>query len=602
MNSVQRIPSLAWAAVLFWLVLGSGIETWAQGIKAELTPPTFAVDQTAQLLIHLDGARDAHIDIAEVDHLTFQQGGKSSNIQIINGAITASVTYSYSVQAQQPGTYTIPEITAVIDNEKYQTEPISFSVTAAAAPAPQSPGRQPPDISDSIAFIKFMSAKNKSYLGEVVSVQIKAYFRQGARIDQISLPRFQGEGLLIDELDRNPRQVEEIIDNAPYRVLVWDSFVTGVKEGTYPVGVGLDANLLIPSGRRSPGFGSNFFNDDFFDDFFTSYQSKPIKAASPETEFQVMALPDTAKPEGFAGAVGNFSLELEANPTEVRVGEPITLSMTVSGTGNFNRVEAPVISDAGNLKLYTPSGEFKSGSSPYEGSKHFEQAAVITDPNISQIPPVVFSFFNPDTGQYQTTFSDPVDITVTPAVGKTMVQALPSDTDTPEPESFSQTSASAQISLLPVRLETGRLVDKIRPPFLAPWFIGAMSICLAMITGLFGYGVYIRFQSKNPDVIHRKAVASQKKSTRELLRTLDPEDPGYLEQARAAIEKLLITLHRSKSTSLTVADVIDIYGEDSAATEIFRLADQSRYGRIESKEENRKQLHHNILDFIQALS
>jgi len=591
---------------VLYLILSFGVYAEAQDIQAELRPAAFAVDQTATLQIKIGGVQNAEIDMPEVDGLVFHQGGKSSNIQIINGAVSSSVTYSFGVQAQKEGAYTIPAITVVIEGKKHYTDPINVSVAKSTADTPSHPsqqGGQAPAQLDSLSFIKFIPQKEKSYLGEVVPVQIKAYFRQGTRINQISLPRFQGEGLLLDELSSNPPQTEETVGNVPYRVLIWDTYITGVKEGLHQIKLDLDATLLVPSRGRSPisGFGSNFFNDDLFNDFFSSYSSKPIKVTSPETPFKIMVLPETLKPEGFTGAVGNFTLKLEARPTEVELGEPITLAMSVAGTGNFNHVEAPLLSDHDKIKLYTPNSTFSPGNSPYQGSKRFEQAAVITDPEARQIPPVVFSFFNPDTAQYQTIFSDPVDITIKSTAIKPEAADLTSNTGNSDVKEAVPGEDQGRISLVPVKLETGTIVERIRPPFLAPWFIAAISACFVLITGLFGYRFYSRFQAGHPEIRKRKALNVQKKQTLARLEKLDPSNPGYPAQARDTVEKYLCQVQQKKSGSLTTGDIVGAYGNDSAVTELFRLDDQSRYGQFNYTPVDRQQLNKKLKDFIESL-
>ena len=614
MNRILHLLSLT-AAAVFLLILSLDGLAHAQEISVELTPRNFSLDQTARLTVEVRGVRDIEVDIGKADDLIIEPRGKMHNFQNINGVATASITFSYELQPLKPGSYTTPEITVTAGNKTYTAEPLSFNVTAAASPPP-SGGTGAAAEAGAVASISFIPAKEAGYLGEVVPVQIKAYFRQGVRVDQISLPRFQAEGLLIDELDRNPRQTEEIIDGAAYRVLVWDSFVTGVKEGPQEIQLGLDATLLIPSARRSPfpGFGSGFDND-IFGDFFSSFQSRPITVTSPKTTFEVISLPEAGRPEGFTGAVGDFSLELAAAPGTVSVGEPITLTMTVSGAGNFNRVEAPAVSDSTSLKLYTPHGTFTPGGSPYEGTKRFEQAAVVTDPSVDIIPPVVFSFFNPGSGHYQTLFSDPFPISVTPSSGGTIVQETP-PTSTPaataEPQT-EQAALPAQIALAPVKLETGRLVERLRPPFLEPRFIAASIICLLLIAGFLGYSLYQRVYLGNPELLHKKIVAALKKETISRLSAADPDDPRYVAEARDSLEKLLIAIHPEHRVSLTLADVTDQLGDDSAAAELFRLSDQARYGRGHgghgnrigeahaSARPSRKELHQDLLNFIRSL-
>ncbi|MEJ2056816.1 MAG: BatD family protein, partial [Desulfofustis sp.] len=599
-RSIQLI-----SAVAFWLLVSLAGAAPSPDITVGLTPQNINVGQTARLTVKVDGVRECDVSIGAVDQLVITYQGAVNNFQLINGVPSASVSHNYLVQAQEPGSYTISDISVDIDGTKHRAEPVSLKVTAGQRPS--SSGTASQSDANPIAFIRFVPAQKTVYLGEIVPVQIKSYFKQCERFDQVSLPRFKAEGLLLDELGRNPKELEEMIDGVAYRVLVWDSFITGVKEGTFAVQVDIEATNLIPVRRRSPftGFGSNLFDDDFFGDIFTGYDPRPLTPTSPETTFTVKGLPETARPEGFTGAVGDFSLELEATPTEIRVGEPITLSMSVSGTGNFSRVEAPAVSETDSLKLYTPHDTFTPGSSPHEGVKRFEQAAVITDPSVSRVPPVAFSFFYPDRGTYQTLFSDPVEVSVAPDPEATMNQGRLSGGTAPAAEQQTETSSSPAPSLLPVKLHGGRLVNEIRPPFLNPAFIAVLTLLLLSISSLLGYSAYQRLHVQSADARHNKALKACRKKTRELLGQLDPEDPAYPDRARGIVEELLILSQRSLNSSLTAADVAGFYGHDSAAAELFRLSDHLRYGRIGSNKPGSVQqlgeLHHRLLASLEEL-
>lgn len=605
MNTLKRsIPFIT--ALCFWLLVSLAGAAPAPDITVELKPRSIGVGQSARLTVEVEGVRECAVSIGAVDHLAINYRGAVNNFQIINGVPSASVSHNYIVQAQEPGSYTISDISVDVDGTKHRAEPVSLTVSADQGPPSSSPTQTAREDADPIAFIRFVPAKEAAYLGEIVPVQIKAYFKQGERFDQVSLPRFRAEGLLLDELGRSPKQLEEMVDGVGYRVLVWDSFITGVKEGRFAVQVDIEATNLIPVQRRSPfqGFGSNLFDDDFFGDIFTGYDPRPISPASPETMFTVKGLPETARPEGFTGAVGNFNLELEATPTEVGVGEPITLTMYVSGTGNFSRVDAPAVSEPDSLKLYTPHDTFTPGDSPHEGVKRFEQAAVITDPTFSRVPPVAFSFFNPDRGTYQTLFSDPVEVSVVPPPEAAMSARLHSDTKEAA-EQPPDTSSSPAPPLLPVKLHAGKLVDGIRPPFLNPAFIGTLITMLLLISTLLGYSTYQRLRAQSPDARYNKALKTCRKKSRALLGRLDPEDPAYPDRARRIVEELLILRQRSESSSLTPADVAGWYGNDSPAAELFRLSDQLRYGRLSAENQGSAEqlgnLHHRLLAFLEEL-
>lgn len=57
-----------------------------------------------------------------------------------------------------------------------------------------------------------------------------------------------------------------------------------------------------------------------------------IFTESEPLELEVKPLPAEGRPDLFNGMVGEYGIEVEAEPTDVRVGEPITLTIKVTAT------------------------------------------------------------------------------------------------------------------------------------------------------------------------------------------------------------------------------------------------------------------------------
>lgn len=590
----------------FSLSIGVTESVEAQEIQAELLPETFSIDETATLQITVRDAQNGDIAMPEVNGLIFHHRGKSSQVQIVNGTVTSSVVYTYLVEPVKDGTYEIPPIQIDIDDQTLRTEPLTCTVTKSSGNQLRQPSTEAEKTpaTSAVSFISFLPEKLQIYRGEVIPAKIKVYFKRGTRVNQLSLPRMQGEGLLIDELSNDPNRTEEIVNNVAYSVLIWDTFITGVKEGVHDSSFELDATLLVPSRNRStlPGFGSGFFSDDFFGDMFSGYSSTPVKVTSEKTAIEVMTLPESSKPDGFSGAIGTFTLNLDVQPTTIDPGEPVTLTMSVTGNGNFTGVEAPTVSNTDHIKMYKPTAVFTPDQSPYNGTKEFQQAIILTDPSIPEIPPVTFSYFDPAAKQYRTLISDPVTITVNTLTveDNSSPQPLPAQT-ADSPDSSPQTG-SISVSLVPVKLEPGKLVDHIRPPFLAAWFMTAVSLCLMLIAGFFGYQIYRKIQDRSVEAVYKKALIARQKETLTLLDGLNPNAPDYPAQARKLVGDLLAVHQHSDSVSLTTADVIDRYGSDSVVTELFKLGDGALYGKQEDTGAGRLDLHRRIQTFVTKIS
>ena len=129
--------------------------------------------------------------------------------------------------------------------------------------------------------------------------------------------------------------------------------------------------------------------------FSAPYENQPIKVTASPVSMNVIALPEEGRPDQFSGAIGTFHLAVEAQPTTIAPGDPVTLTMSLSGTGNFDNVSAPLLSDTEGIKTYTPNSSFYPGNQGEQSRKVFEQALVIKDAKVKQIPPAVFSYFDP---------------------------------------------------------------------------------------------------------------------------------------------------------------------------------------------------------------
>jgi tetratricopeptide (TPR) repeat protein len=128
----------------------------------------------------------------------------------------------------------------------------------------------------------------------------------------------------------------------------------------------------------------------------------------------VLPLPTAGRPPSFGGAVGSFSLAATASPLEVRAGDPVTLSLTLRGTGNLAHAQAPALAGSDALKVYPPSATAESERGAAI-EKRFEQVVIPQTAGDTALPPLVFSFFDPRSATYRTATTPPIPLHVLPA-------------------------------------------------------------------------------------------------------------------------------------------------------------------------------------------
>jgi hypothetical protein len=175
----------------------------------------------------------------------------------------------------------------------------------------------------------------------------------------------------------------------------------------------LKCSLIVTRSRRGSRSRNPFFDDPFSDSFFNQRERRPLTIRSEPYTITVKPLPTAGRPESFTGAVGQYALDVVAKPISLKVGEPITLTMTVKGRGNLDMVKIPRITDLNQFKAYEPQISVKREGNA--GEKTFEQVLIPKSASVKVVPEIQFSYFDPAVGQYRTQAKGPIPIQVAPS-------------------------------------------------------------------------------------------------------------------------------------------------------------------------------------------
>ena len=431
-----------------------------------------------------------------------------------------------------------------------------------------------------MAFLRVVEPREHSWVGETIPLRIRAYFRQDIKVNLSSLPILKGEGFVMPQLSQNPQQTQEDVNGTSYSVLSWDTSISAVKEGKQSLSVDLDATLLLP--RRGnpfpPGFGDpDIFQDDFFQNAFGGFESRPVTVSSKPFTLEARALPTAHQPRDFSGAIGHFSLSVQAKPTEVAVGDPLNLTMTVAGSGNFDLVKAPQFPEDPRWKTYPPAAEFKQGDGPNQGKKTFEQAVVIKDSHVTELAPASFTFFDPDKEDYTTLTSPPIPITVK-AAGQGQAAPAPSAPASPPPAVKAEPQGSGIAGLAPIHLQMGGLQKSIRPVFTRAWFITMQVLCAVLLLGVLLWRLRRSYLRNNP-ALHRKKEMRElfESSMARIAEAAERNQTRYLAVCRRAIQEMLGRSWRMEPSAITLADLEKRLPPASGLIAVFAEAERGAY-------------------------
>jgi len=202
---------------------------------------------------------------------------------------------------------------------------------------------------------------------------------------------------------------------------------------------------------------------DFFGDR-RPVTTKPARAQGRPGTLIVSPLPQEGRPDSFAGAIGRgYTIGVAANRTVVRVGDPITLTVTVQGEGNLENVGLPRLSADGGLSpehFRLPNGDI---SGVYEdGRKVFEVKNVrVLDTTANEIPAIAYSWFDPERVIYETARSKPIALRVDPARMVSSRDVISSVREGPEletPDSTARLAAGMEEKAQAAGSQPGRYV------------------------------------------------------------------------------------------------------------------------------------------------
>ncbi|GAB1405722.1 BatD family protein [Lentimicrobium sp.] len=355
----------------------------------------------------------------------------STSMQIINGQVSRNIEFSYTyvLQAQKEGTFTIPPAAVTVDGKSYQSNPVTIKVVKgnqSASPADKETGGSAPDeISQRDLYVTAVASKTNPYQGEQVIVTYRIYTR--VPISQYSITRlpsmagFWSQDLIKDNDKLN--QYREVINGSEYVIAeIKKNAVFAQKSGTLNIEpLELDVVAQIQRkrarGRTNDPFFDNFFNDSFFGNTFQNVK-KTLKSNA--LSINVKPLPETSRPGNFSGAVGDFKVEASVDRTEMKTNDAASLKFTISGKGNLKLVEKPAIDFPPDFEVYDPriTDNIQSTAAGISGSRTFEFLMIPRNPGDFTIKPIQFSWFDSNTGTYRSISTEAFKIKVEKGSGE----------------------------------------------------------------------------------------------------------------------------------------------------------------------------------------
>ncbi|MHC4991215.1 MAG: BatD family protein, partial [Planctomycetota bacterium] len=259
---------------------------------------------------------------------------RNSMTQIINGRMTRTVstTFQYRIVPTEPGVLTIPPVTAEVDGQTLRSEPLRISVVRSE--------------SSDLAFLEIASKAAEVYLGQPVDLTLRLWLKPYTdRRMNVRLSARDMWGLVDQEVSNLGPFAEQLQELASQRRIPDDRevlreddegnlrayYVYEVPVRFWPDQGGplaldeVDLVVIYPTRlerQRRSVFSSR--ND------LRVADAKPVRVTAEAPDVTVLAPPESGQPAWYSGAVGRYRIDVRARPTEVAVGDPITITIELT--------------------------------------------------------------------------------------------------------------------------------------------------------------------------------------------------------------------------------------------------------------------------------
>ncbi len=420
-------------------------------------------------------------------------------------------SFQYLVSSYEVGKHVIPPVEVMIGGVRMITEPVTFEVFDPNELVWSQAESQPTALRDTFRYASIIKVSDqKVYENQTVQAEIKLYvpLELARAVADWGIPEYERDGVAAWRFEPAETRGQVNLLGQPYVSLAYPTTMTALRSGEVELG---------PATVRLTYMKMTF-----------DRSAQPVKAEAtleiPKITFEVASLPEGA-PAGFDNAVGQFTLGTAIKQTDVVEGEPLAVDVIVMGKGNLDNLRSPQLIDESGWKVYdataTQRGEERRNIS---GTVVFSQFIRPLEMK-SAVPPFRLVYFDPEAAEYRITTTEPIPLSMTPAMGGRVVE----------------TSGPPQGRPLPVErmtdilglIDTDEILVQSRRNL--PGWLGHAAAALVAF-GLIARAMWMRYGYwfEKDEVKTRK-----REEYRRLSRTTPKDGVGFLRSAGGFVDKWL---------------------------------------------------------------
>ena len=517
------------------------------GVGATFNPESARVGWPVEYTVTiLASERVLEISVPKVDGLLIEAIPPNAQAPNLGGQVMSRLRYS--VRPLRAGQFTIPPFAVEVGGRRVTVPAATLTVTEAGV---YQPVRSLIDV-----------PKRDFFVGETIDARVM-FFDTPDEQPQFIQHVAKSSGPVLFKPSTRTKTENIIWEGKPVRAVSMPVQITPLTPGDAEV----NCQVIVHVSRVNQG-GRGILSQSTID--------------VPSVHFRVLPLPQV-RPKGFTGAIGQFTLaQPRLSATEVQVGEPLVMTVALTGEGNLDGVPAPELESGTEWNSYRPTSELqRDDESSSGGTKIFTYTLVPKAEGRRGTPAIPFAYFDP----VKKTF---VDLTIPPQ--PFVVKASPAPAATTGSVSTVAEPQAAEPPREAPPTMTG-LAEKAGAWHTNPGpnlslFLLLQAIPPVVLLSLWGWRTRVEYLAHNPEILRRReALNAARRALRNARAAARRGDSGaFFEASLSALRQAAAPLDATEAGSLTREEVLRQLRSDERATKaalaIFETADASRYARI----------------------
>jgi len=324
------------------------------------------------------------------------------------GSIIAE--YRYVLTTDQAGTFTIPPFEARLRDATTRSKPLRITVRGARAGEglPTVVARARIDTSLDVNF-RALTEPETVYVGQQANYEVAVFLNETVRDRLRRNPTFYPpdmQGMLAYDLPPVAGEPpKRKVGTRCFDALVYQRALFPLVPGRFVIA---PAQLVY-----SLPLSSSFFSREESHELVTD--STILVAVEP---------PSAGRPSEYAGAVGDLAIASRLDSRRGRVGDPMLLTVRLSGAGNVKLFPPPRLDIPwANLVRADERVKVDTAARKIRGAKEFDWVLTPKVAGELDVPPIRYGYFNPDTRRYAVAAAPSEHVTIAPgflAIGDTL--------------------------------------------------------------------------------------------------------------------------------------------------------------------------------------